>query len=496
MLKLIQKLIGLPIRLLEKLGDLAFGDRLNPFNHLGGLAFFMFWLVALSGVYLYIFFETSTSAAYASIEVISNEQWYIGVAMRGLHRYASDAMVLFALLHLMREFSLDRYRGARWFSWFSGVPLLWLLYASGIGGYWLVWDRMAQYIAQRTAEWLDWLGIFGEPMAVNFINNAALGDRFFSLLAFLHIGIPLALLLAMWVHIQRISNARSNPPRRLMWGSLLVLLVLSLVVPAVSQAPADLDSEPLQIALDWFFLAFYPLIDIGGPVLLWGVALGASALLVLLPWLPCLRTVAAKVDLQNCNGCGRCFDDCPYNAITMAPRSDGLPYSEEALVEPGLCVACGICVGSCPTATPFRRARDVSPGIDMPDRSLRGLRDRIATASAALQGEERRLVFCCDSVMADYREVPNGASIAVPCVAAIPPAFIDFVLARGFADKIYLATCAGGACNHRLGIEWMEGRIAGTRDPRLRKRVPRDKLVCLWGPEAHRLRRELLAGDE
>ena len=38
------------------------------------------------------------------------------------------------LLHLVKEFAAGHFKGFRWFSWVSGVPLLWLMFASGIGG--------------------------------------------------------------------------------------------------------------------------------------------------------------------------------------------------------------------------------------------------------------------------------------------------------------------------------------------------------------------------
>ena len=60
--------------------------------------------------------------------------------MRSFHRYASDAMVLAMVLHLVRHFAFDQYRSFRWFSWVSGVILLWLVYISGINGYMLPWD--------------------------------------------------------------------------------------------------------------------------------------------------------------------------------------------------------------------------------------------------------------------------------------------------------------------------------------------------------------------
>ncbi|HSD95545.1 MAG TPA: cytochrome b N-terminal domain-containing protein, partial [Sulfuricaulis sp.] len=119
--------------------DAAFGPRINPLYHLGALSFFFFWVVAASGIYVYVFFETSIDGAYRSVEYLTLTQWYAGGVARSLHRYASDAMVITVLLHLAREFVLDRYRGVRWYAWLTGVILLWFLYASGIGGYWLVW---------------------------------------------------------------------------------------------------------------------------------------------------------------------------------------------------------------------------------------------------------------------------------------------------------------------------------------------------------------------
>jgi hypothetical protein len=65
----------------------------------------------------------------------------IGGILRSVHRYASDAMVLTMLLHLLRHFAFDRMRGFRWFSWVTGVVLLWLVYAAGVNGYMLPWDR-------------------------------------------------------------------------------------------------------------------------------------------------------------------------------------------------------------------------------------------------------------------------------------------------------------------------------------------------------------------
>ena len=270
----------------ERWLDKIFPPAWNPLYQLGALGFFYYWVVAVSGIYVYILFDTGTTEAYASVEYMTVEQWYLGGVMRSLHRYASDGMVLMMVVHMLREFAMGRYRGPRWFTWFTGVPIIWLVMIAGISGYWLVWDRLAQYIAIATSEWLDWLGIFGEPIARNFMSDRALDDRFFTLLIFIHIVVPLILLLVLWIHLQRVSRPKINPKRGLAVGTLLMLLALSFVKPAVSQGPAELDMVPAELGLDWFYLFAYPLLDVLSEGAVWGFAVAISLILAALPWLP------------------------------------------------------------------------------------------------------------------------------------------------------------------------------------------------------------------
>jgi len=459
----------------------------NPLFHLGALGFFFFWIVAISGIYLYIFFDTGVSAAYQSVEQLTYDQWYAGGIMRSLHRYASDALVLVMVVHLVRELSLDRHRGARWFTWVTGVPILWFVIASGITGYWLVWDRLAQYVAVTTTEWLDQLPIFGEPIARNFLAPENLDDRFFTLMVFMHIAIPLLLLLVLWIHLQRVSRPKINPARGLALGMFLALLALSLVKPAVSQGPADLATVPAVIGLDWFYLAYYPLMESWPGPASWGMLGALTLILVVLPWLPPLkRAPPAVVDLANCNGCTRCAADCPYEAIQMMARSDGRPFAAEAVVDPDLCVRCGICAGACPTSMPFRRASALIPGIDLPQLSMATLRERIEAASAELLYGPRIMLLGCDHGIdvSRFRE-SRIAALSLPCIGELPPSYIDYVLSRNQADGVFLTGCAEGNCHHRFGIAWTRARLAGERDPYLRARVPRARLATLWPPAHH-----------
>lgn len=471
----------------------VFPSQWNPLLNLSALSFLFYWVITASGIYLYIFFDTGVEQAYRSVEYITHEQWYAAGIMRSMHRYASDGLVLTMLLHVLREFGLDRYRGVRWFSWVTGIPVAMLVFVAGISGYWLVWDKLAQYVAIVSTEWLDQLRIFGAPIARNFLSPEMLDSRFFTLMMFIHIAVPLIALLILWLHLQRIAKPRINPPRGLAFGTFASLLVLCLVHPAVSQGPANLSEVPSPVGLDWFYLPAFPLLEtMPGPVT-WGAAAAILIMVVALPWLPPLRKPkAAVVDPANCNGCRRCYNDCPYTAIAMGQRSDDMPFAAQAVVDPSLCVACGICAGACPRATPFRRRTELRPGIDLPELTTAGVRSAVERAAATLQGKGRIIVFGCTSgVPLDGLAPGTAASVPLNCIGQLAPSFIDYVLSMGLADGVVLTGCTECGCRARFGIEWTERRLARERHPYLRNGVPLERTRTAW--VGRRGRKKLLA---
>ena len=461
--------------------DAVFGARLNPWRHLGALGFLFFWIIAASGLYLYAVLDTSVDGAHRSISVLSREQWYFGGVLRSLHRYAADAFVVVTLLHLLREWLLGRYTGFRSFSWLTGVPLLWFIYISGSVGFWLRWDQLAQFSAVATAEWLDRLPLFATPLTRNFLSAAAVSDRLFSLFVFVHIGVPLLLIFGLWFHIQRISRADVFPPRALAAGSLLALLALSLALPVASGAAADLSRVPGPLALDWFYLFPYPLMYATSSGVVWTLVAGVTLLLLILPALPHgARAPIAEVHPNACNGCRRCFDDCPYAAIVMVPHPSGIPGRQLAQVIPRLCAGCGICAGSCPSSTPFRSVVELVTGIDMPQMPIGKLKRALDQGLAQLEGETKIVVFGCDRGARVAQLAGTGvACVSLICTGMLPPSFVEYALRSGAAG-VLVSGCRAGGCAYRLGDRWTEERLAGARAPHLRESVPAEALRIVW----------------
>lgn len=480
---------------LEAWFNFSFGPTWNPLYHLGTLAFFFFWVVLVSGIYLFIFFDTSIAGAYASVEHMSHEQWYAGGIMRSLHRYASDAAMVTILLHMFREFAQDRYRGFRWFSWVTGVPTLWFVITLGITGYWLVWDELGLYVAAFSAQLMDSLPVVSGSMARNFLAGQ-LSDRLFTLMGFLHfLGQPIMLIFALWIHIKRLSHVKVSAPRGLAIGSLLALLVLSVLQPALSHAPADLARVPEVLHLDWFYLNVYPLLDKWPADQVWILTTSITLLLMLMPWLPPRKTgAAAEVHLDQCNGCGQCAEDCPFDAISVQARSDGAQWENEVVVNPAQCAACGICVGSCHSSNPFRRARKtLETGIDMPQYSINTIRARTETALNELTGDTRIMVFGCDNAV-DVEELKadNVAVVNFFCAGMIPPTLVEYALKKG-ADGVLITGCRSGDCYFRFGNIWLDQRFEGRRKPVLRQRADHRRIaVCrAAATEGGKLRHQL-----
>ncbi len=58
-----------------------------------------------------------------------------------------------------------------------------------------------------------------------------------------------------------------------------------------------------------------------------------------------------EIDLEKCNGCGKCVNVCPVEAMTLVSANDPRhPQKRRAKLNAAICLGCGVCVRACPTA--------------------------------------------------------------------------------------------------------------------------------------------------
>ena len=286
-------LLSVPLRVLRSADEFLTGsfDRVfpataNPWRYLGALAFLCLAIAIATGIIAYALYDTSVSGAYESGRRLQQDPLLLGRLLRGLHRYSADACLLLSVLHLLREAAHGHFLGVRRLSWLTGIALAWLLWIAGLTGLWLLWDERALYSVTATAEWLQALPLATDLLVRNFLTPGALNDRFISLIMFIHIGVPLLLLGTMWAHVQRMAHARVWPPRTLVFGSIAMLALLALAVPAESLGPARPGHVAATLSLDWFFLFLHPLADASSAQSVWLLAAAFTLALALLPLAP------------------------------------------------------------------------------------------------------------------------------------------------------------------------------------------------------------------
>jgi coenzyme F420-reducing hydrogenase delta subunit/ferredoxin len=204
-------------------------------------------------------------------------------------------------------------------------------------------------------------------------------------------------------------------------------------------------------------------------------------LLFALPFLPQPAPApVAVVDPANCNGCRRCFDDCPYAAVTMVPHPTR-SIRQMAQVNADLCASCGICVGACPSSTPFRSAAELVTGIDMPAAPIGALRRRLTDGLTALGATPNKIVVFGCQHGADLGRLadPDVLPLDLTCIAQMPPSFVEYALRDGAAGVV-VSACTEGGCVFRLGQRWTAQRLQGIREPHLRQCVPGESLEMVW----------------
>ena len=92
---------------------------------LGGISFFLFLALTVTGLYLMFFYVPSVSRAYQDIQAIEASVAF-GSFVRNMHRWAAHLMVLTVFLHMIRVFYHGAYKPPREFNWVIGVLLLFL----------------------------------------------------------------------------------------------------------------------------------------------------------------------------------------------------------------------------------------------------------------------------------------------------------------------------------------------------------------------------------
>ena len=395
-------------------------------RHLGALGFLLFWMLAASGIYLYLRFDTSASGAYASIGEL---EWWFGGVLRSVHRYAADAFVLVTILHLAREMWLGRFRvGAR--SLDLGHPARWLLYASGLVGYWLVGHALAVLLRDH--------GMDGRrrasakrPIACSRSSSSctsACRSR-----------------CSPACGCTCSASAGRRPCRRARSWGCAAMLVAAALRPAVSEPRWDPARAAGMSRSTGSTSSSIRSCTPPRPRFCGFWSLGASALLLLLPYVLEKRTSHRRAGRSG-------------ELQRLRPLYRGLSLQRDRAQRRRSCFpSAAPPAASAPAPAPPRRlfaASSTSSRNRASGPHDAGLARGCGGIAVPRGG------FCCE-------KTPSPGAIALRCLAMLPPSVVEYALRRGRARR----PSAAGDCAYRLGMELCDERFAARREPHLRATV-------------------------
>ncbi len=108
---------------------------------MGGITFYLFVVLTLTGIYLMFYFHPSKVQAFRDILYLRHDVPF-GNLLRNMHRWAAHAMIITVWLHMLRVFMTGSYKKPREFNWVVGVLLLTLTLLLSFTGYLLPDDQL------------------------------------------------------------------------------------------------------------------------------------------------------------------------------------------------------------------------------------------------------------------------------------------------------------------------------------------------------------------
>jgi quinol-cytochrome oxidoreductase complex cytochrome b subunit len=173
---------------------------------LGGISFFLFLALTVTGLYLMFFYVPSVTRAYQDIQAIEVAVAF-GSFTRNMHRWAAHLMVLTVFLHMIRVFYHGAYKPPREFNWVVGVVLLFCTLWLSFTGYLLPWDQIAFWAITVGTQMAQYAPILGPETGFFLLGGIQVGGDTLLRFYVMHvIAFPLITAIFLIVHFWRIRK--------------------------------------------------------------------------------------------------------------------------------------------------------------------------------------------------------------------------------------------------------------------------------------------------
>lgn len=179
---------------------------------LGGLSFFFFIVLTVTGILLMFYYVPSVERAYTDMQDLESKV-QLGMFLRNMHRWAAHAMVITVWLHMIRVFFTRSYKPPREFNWVVGVMLLVLTLLLSFTGYLLPWDQLSFWAVTVGTNLVGYAPVVGPYLRPLLLGEYEVGQsaliRFYTLHV---IALPLLTAILCAVHFWRVRKDGISRP--------------------------------------------------------------------------------------------------------------------------------------------------------------------------------------------------------------------------------------------------------------------------------------------
>jgi quinol-cytochrome oxidoreductase complex cytochrome b subunit len=182
------------------------GVRLSYTLCLGGLSFFLFVVLTITGIFLMFYYRPTSPQAYFDIQALQADVAF-GQFVRNMHRWGAHLMVLTVFLHMARVFYHGAYKPPREFNWVVGVILLLLTLLLSFSGYLLPWDQLALWAFTVGMTMGTYAPVFGDQVSFALVGGVQISADTLLRWYVLHVlFLPFIIVLFMAVHFWRVRK--------------------------------------------------------------------------------------------------------------------------------------------------------------------------------------------------------------------------------------------------------------------------------------------------
>jgi len=173
---------------------------------LGLMAFFLFFILVVTGILLMFYYVPSTTQAYDRMLDLRGTVAF-GIFLRNMHRWSAHGMVAVVFLHMCRVFLTGSYKPPREFNWVLGVLLLLVTLFLSFTGYLLPWDQLAFWAITVGTSIASYAPLVGKQVKFILLGDSTVGQEALLRFYVLHVAVlPAILSLLVAIHFWRIRK--------------------------------------------------------------------------------------------------------------------------------------------------------------------------------------------------------------------------------------------------------------------------------------------------